>query len=153
MHTQWVLFMFSNEYVEVLKCLFVKQLPYMLEPLCLCVSLSSNMEAIVYFDDATVQQGDFSKMNPNLSEHLVWKHSVHLYIAAKILCKYVHVCLLCKIISWCQTVLFGEYPNYPKAVRFLCPLCLLLFSVCSHHQYWATRGLSLQRVPALQLEH
>lgn len=110
----------------------------MLEPLCLCVSLSSNMEPIVYFDDATIQKGDFSKMNLKLSEHLVWKYSIHLYIAAKILCEYVRVLYVYCVRSFPGVRLSClDYPNYPKAVRFLCPLCLLchslLFSVCSHH--------------------
>ena len=58
--------------------------------------LSSN---VVYFNDVPIQMGGISKTNPKLKHHLVWKYSVELYIAAKILYEYVHVLLLLGIIS------------------------------------------------------
>ena len=77
---------------------------YMEGPLCTCISLSSNVvfplsSNVVYLNDAPIQMGGISKMNPKLKHHLVWKYSVELYIAAKILYKYVHVLLLLGIIS------------------------------------------------------
>ena len=85
---------------------------YMEGPLCTCISLSSNVvfplssnvvfplsSNVVYLNDAPIQMGGISKTNPKLKHHLVWKYSVELYIAAKILCKYVHVLLLLGIIS------------------------------------------------------
>lgn len=66
------------------------------------------------------------------------------------------VCLLCKVISWCQTVLFG-LPQLPQSSPVSLPtLSFVPFSAvfCLFTSfYWATRGLSLPRLPALQLEH
>ena len=66
----------------------------------MCISLSSNVvfplsSNVVYLNDAPIQMGGISK----LKHHLVWKYSVELYIAAKVLYKYVHVLLLLGIIS------------------------------------------------------